>query len=145
MKMKFKPKLVSCNIKKTTKEKVVEKMEINTTVSTRRSRVDQVGNLLIVDIIDMPGETLTVASLALQLVEYADERIKQIGFDFVKSERWRFSVYTLDGDEPETERSYTVRYTNHVEGYIEVVGILISDGRPSLDHGFYVGSENDYG
>lgn len=77
--------------------------------------------------------------LAMRLYRYALQTLDSAGFkEAVKD--WTPSVYTLDGDEAPSERSYCVRWTNKDNGYIEVVGILTRKGWPSLEHGFAIGS-----
>lgn len=88
--------------------------------------------------------------LAKRLARYALNRLQDSGFRRVveptsgvvgKPElgHWATLVYTIDGDDRPSERSYCVRFTNREGGYIEVVGILTSRGWPSLDHGLFIG------
>lgn len=76
--------------------------------------------------------------LAVRLHNYALKTMDSVGFKEVVKD-WKPSVYTLDGDEKPSERSYCVRWTNKNDGYLEVVGILTRNGWPSLDHGLNVG------
>lgn len=76
--------------------------------------------------------------LAVRLHNYALKALDSAGFrEAVKD--WKVSVYTLDGDDTPSERSYCVRWTNKDSGYIEVVGILTRNGWPFLDHGLDIG------
>ncbi len=78
------------------------------------------------------------AGLALRIHNYALEQLKSAGFfEIVKG--WVASVYTCDGDDRPSNRSYCVRWTNVQGGYIEVVGILTYKGWPNLDHGLAIG------
>jgi len=76
------------------------------------------------------------AGLAKRLEAYARGRLSDAGFivtDFA------VEVYTLDGDEPPSQRSYCVKFESAKGGYIELIGILTKSGWPTLDHGFAIG------
>jgi len=76
--------------------------------------------------------------LAARLHNYALKTVGSAGFkEAVKD--WAPSVYTLDGDDTPSNRSYCVRWTNAEGGHIEVVGILTRNGWPFLDHGLAIG------
>ncbi|MFN3069919.1 hypothetical protein ACKWMY_17615 [Serratia sp. J2] len=76
--------------------------------------------------------------LAQRLHRYALAALKDTGFhDAVVN--WSVDVHTSDGDKPVNERFYCVRWVNSCGGYIEVSGILISNGKPMLDHGLSIG------
>ncbi len=88
--------------------------------------------------------------LAKRLARYALNRLQDSGFRRVVEPtsgvigkpnlgHWRVLVYTTDGDQSSSVRSYCVRFTNCDGGYIEVVGILTKRGWPSLDHGLAIG------
>lgn len=73
-----------------------------------------------------------------RLYRYALERLTVAGFRSSVT-NWQVEVYTIDGDAPVDDRFYCVRWINDMGGYIEVIGILISDGKPNLDHGLAIG------
>ncbi|WP_157673545.1 hypothetical protein [Endozoicomonas ascidiicola] len=81
-------------------------------------------------IADVPAEAL---------LKWATEALESRGFDGVVN-TWGIEIYTLDAEyEDPDERSYCVRWINKENGYIEVIGILIHDGIPNLDHGLAIG------
>lgn len=97
---------------------------------------------------DMTGKALPIyltltdkkvsTKLAQRLHRYALATLKGAGFhDVVAS--WSVEVHTSDGDSPVNDRFYCVRWVNSCGGYIEVSGILISNGKPILDHGLAIG------
>lgn len=78
--------------------------------------------------------------LAHRLACYATRRMAESGFlPFIRGSK--LEVYTTDGDERPTDRSYCVRWQSEQGGYIEVIGILTKHGWPCLDHGFAIGEE----
>ncbi len=77
--------------------------------------------------------------LATRLHRYAEARLKEVGFDALLP--CSVEVYTTDGDSAPSDRSYVVKFTTVKGGYLELCGILVRKGWPSLDHGFYAGSE----
>lgn len=85
------------------------------------------------------GKTIS-KRLTARLYRYALDRLRQSGFqDAVTG--WEPEAYTLDADNPVDERTYCVRWVNQAGGYIEVIGIFISDGKPYLDHGLAIGDD----
>ncbi|MGV2866379.1 hypothetical protein [Achromobacter sp. AGC39] len=76
--------------------------------------------------------------LAARLRHYALGVLETAGF-IGAVEGWTLLVYTVDGDLPPSERSYCVRLTNALGGYIEVIGILTRHGWPTVDHGLDIG------
>lgn len=72
--------------------------------------------------------------LAQCLVKYAEGRAKETGLSSLVRE-WKVGVGTLDGKYPVEDRSYYVEWSNEEKTTISVVGILIKNGRPILDHG----------
>lgn len=99
---------------------------------------------------DMVGRALpaqlktTKQKISKQLIgrlhRYALERLELSGFKNAVS-GWDVEVYTLDGENRVDDRTYCVRWMNAAGGYIEVIGILTTNGKPSLDHGLAVGEE----
>ncbi|OIX96269.1 hypothetical protein BFS14_02045 [Serratia fonticola] len=97
---------------------------------------------------DMTGKALPVfltltdmkvsKRLAQRLHRYALSALKDAGFHEVVS-GWSVEVHTSDGDSQVNDRFYCVRWVNSCGGYISVVGILISNGVPTLDHGLAIG------
>lgn len=94
---------------------------------------------------DMAGQSLpynlhdTDQSIAAKLVSrlraFADKRLKESGFDV---SAWDCEVYTMDGELPPAERFYVVEFANAKGGKLGVQGILLSRGRPYLDHGLCI-------
>lgn len=76
--------------------------------------------------------------LTARLYRYALDRLQASGFRSSVTD-WKVEVYTIDGDSPVDDRSYCVRWINDMGGYIEVIGILINNGKPNLDHGLSIG------
>lgn len=85
------------------------------------------------------GKTIS-KRLAARLYRYALDRLRLSGFQDVVT-GWEPEAYTLDADNPVDDRTYCVRWVNPEGGYIEVIGIFISDGKPHLDHGFAIGDD----
>lgn len=77
--------------------------------------------------------------LAARLRHYALGILEAAGF-LGAVDGWSPLVYTVDGHEAPVDRSYCVRFTNALGGYIEVIGILTRHGWPTLDHGLAVGA-----
>lgn len=85
------------------------------------------------------GEKIT-DGLKRRLHHYAEQRLFESGFNLAVVD-WDVEVYTLDGNDKPTDRSYCVRFKNAKGGFIEVIGILTKSGWPMLDHGFEIGSD----
>jgi hypothetical protein len=77
--------------------------------------------------------------LAQRLVKYAEIRAKELGLSRLIQE-WRVGVGTLDGDAAVEDRGYYVEWVNAEKTTISIVGILIQNGRPILDHGVEIES-----
>lgn len=75
--------------------------------------------------------------LAQRLVKYAEDRANETGLSMLVRE-WRVSVGTLDGDDAAEDRAYYVEWSNTEKTTISVVGILIQNGCPTLDHGLEI-------
>jgi hypothetical protein len=78
--------------------------------------------------------------MAQRLLRYAQQQMDASGFGAAVA-GWQVEVYTIDGDDVPSERSYCVRWKNEKGGYIEVIGILTNHGWPCIDHGFYISAE----
>ncbi|MEX3984281.1 hypothetical protein AB4Y45_35580 [Paraburkholderia sp. EG287A] len=102
------------------------------------ARFNQVGQLLATTLHDV-NESIS-QGLAKRLLHYAEERLDASGFRAAVT-GWEVEVYTIDGNDVPSERSYCVRWKNAKGGYIEVVGILTNNGWPCVDHGFYMSEE----
>jgi len=102
------------------------------------ARFNQVGQLLATTLHDV-DESIS-QGLAARLLRYAEKRLDASGF-LTAVTGWTVEVYTIDGDDVPSARSYCVRWKNDEGGYIEVVGILTNHGWPCVDHGFYMGAE----
>ena len=63
--------------------------------------------------------------LARRLVRHALRRAKASGFDFLKD--WTPEVYTGQGNDPVTDRFYSVSFYNGKGGRITLDGILINE------------------
>lgn len=87
-----------------------------------------------------PVDGCISSGLASRLRTYSLDRLNSAGFKQLV-EGWETEVFTADGDESPSQRSYNVSFKNPSGGYIEVVGILTSKGWPSLDHGFEIGQD----
>ena len=72
--------------------------------------------------------------MAKRLINYANERMRDAGFDCFLGQE--VVVVTTDGDEPPPERNYSVEYRAKAGGIIKVIGIMTQRGWPFLDHGF---------
>lgn len=111
---------------------------MKTTVYQKNSHFDQVGQRLPCSLHETK-EQIT-AGLAARLRRHANQRLTDTGF--TQAAAWELEVYTMDADEKPADRAYSVRFLNEKGGYVEVVGILTNNGRPVLDHGFAIGTEN---
>lgn len=76
--------------------------------------------------------------LVKRLRSYAAKALEDAGFAV---SGWDCEVYTMDGDNPPSERFYTVEFTNAKGGMLGVQGILTSKGWPCLDHGVCVDTD----
>jgi len=79
--------------------------------------------------------------LAKRLSDYAHRQLDEHGFGSLAGIS-DVSVYTVDGNDRPSERSYCVRWTNAKGGYIELVGIATKAGWPFLDFGFAFGFDS---
>jgi hypothetical protein len=75
--------------------------------------------------------------LAQKLVKHAEDRAKELGISALIHD-WKVCVGTLDGNAPSDDRSYYVEWKNEQGTAISVVGILIQNGCPVLDHGLEI-------
>jgi len=108
-------------------------MLATTVLKENPPRFNMVGQLLTPTLATLDEQIS--AGLAKRLHKYAMTRLDAAGFlDMCKT--WTPEVYTTDGDDSPADRSYTVRFRNSKDGYIEVTGILTRHGWPFLDHGF---------
>lgn len=80
------------------------------------------------------------AGLMTRLNSYAQKRMAEAGFGPLLA-TCRAEVYTLDGDERPSDRCYTVKFITPAGGYIEVCGIHMANGWPSLDMGLEIGED----
>jgi hypothetical protein len=78
------------------------------------------------------------AGLTQRLANYAVARCNDAGFGPIIKDA-AVEVYTTDGDDIPSRRSYCVGFKTEKGGYIALVGILTRNGWPSLDHGFDIG------
>lgn len=114
-------------------------MEVTTSVAKLGpAHFNQVGQRLWHPVIDLP-ESIT-AGLASRLHNYAKNRCVEAGFGPIVDVA-SVELYTVDGDERPSNRSYCVRFRTPQGGCIEVVGILTRQGWPSLDHGFEISAK----
>lgn len=72
-----------------------------------------------------------------KLVKYAIERLEQAGFEFAKN--WNIEVFTNDHEDRVDDQMYCVDFKNEKRGYITLVGILVKNANPTLNHGFEIG------
>ncbi len=100
------------------------------------AKFDMVGQFLGYDLKDT-SESIT-PGLQKRLLRYAERELTELGL-LPMPKCMRCEVYTLDGDEPPSERSYGVRFITGAGAYIGVQGILTRKGWPTLDHGLDIG------
>jgi hypothetical protein len=73
--------------------------------------------------------------LAERLLAYASDSIRSLGLDHLIN-NWEVKVGTLDGkDTSPDDRAYYVDWVNPEGTVISIVGILIKNGKPVVDHG----------
>jgi len=111
---------------------------MKTTVYQKNSHFDQVGQRLPCSLHETK-EQIT-AGLAARLRRHANQRLTDTGF--TQAAAWELEAYTINADEKPADRACSVRFLNEKGGYVDVVGILTNNGRPVLDHGFAIGTEN---
>lgn len=70
-----------------------------------------------------------------RLHRYALRALSDAGFDVCG---WACEVYTMDGDDRPSERTYCVEFTNAKGGMLGVKAIHVSKGHPFLDHGLCI-------
>jgi len=80
------------------------------------------------------GYPLQSPGLVKRLVKYAVNQMVDHGFPCFGKVR----VYTMDGDERPADRDYCVEFINSKGNGLGVQRILMKNGHPFLDHGFYV-------
>lgn len=110
-----------------------------TTLQRGPAQFDQVGQLLGYPLKNVKDDIRP--GLAQRLVKHAQERFVEAGFGPAISGA-QVEVYTMDGDDKPSDRSYNVKFLNEKGGYLELCRILTINGWPSLDHGFAIGHEN---
>lgn len=114
-------------------------MDVATTVMKRgEPRFNMVGQFL-----GYPLKTLDEAisaGLAQRLARYAEKRMADAGFTPLLSVS-STEVYTMDGEDTPSNRTYCVKFQNAKGGFVEIVGIHTSSGWPFLDHGFAIGED----
>jgi len=114
----------------------IKTMSITTEVLEKGpSQFSQMGQFLYTPLRESTGKISQC--LAKRLVKYAEVRAKEAGLSLLVQE-WRVAVGTIDGDVPSDDRSYYVEWSNAEETKISLVGILIQNGRPTLDHKFEI-------
>lgn len=111
-------------------------VSITTTVSHTKPRFDITGQGLPASVIDS-NEAISVG-LAARLHAYACKRLASSGFASA-IDGSSVEIYTLNGEEKPSDRSYTVRFSNKCGGYIELIGIATQFGWPQLDFGLAIG------
>ena len=104
------------------------------TYKTGPARFTMVGTSLPKHVLD--SENDIPIGLAKRIYKYAKARFEEAGFP---TKGRKVEVYSIDGDEELEDRSYCVKFQNAKGGYLELVGILINNGIPTIDHGFEVG------
>jgi hypothetical protein len=77
------------------------------------------------------------AKLAERLLEYASERAENAGL-LSLLQHWEVAVSTMDGDDKPEDRGYHVSWKSPEGTEITLCQILISKGKPFLDHRFSI-------
>lgn len=114
-------------------------MQITTRVmQTGPAQFSQVGQLLGYSLKDLAAEVSS--GLAQRLVSFASKRFAEAGFGPAIAGA-EVEVYTLDGEYRPSDRAYNVKFKQKQGGYVELCRILMTNGWPSLDHGFAIGDE----
>lgn len=104
---------------------------------TGAAHFSQTGQFLHYPLIPISG--VIEQRLAKRILAYATERIEALGLGQMLR-TWTPLVGTLDGEKPAEDRYYYVDWTNPEKTAISIVGILLSDGKPFLDHGVEIES-----
>ena len=111
-------------------------MDVRTQVHSCVSQFNMVGQRLPSLVIDH-AEKIS-AGLAQRLAKYAEKRMQESGFGPLLQGA-EVEVYTLDGNDRKSDRCYTVKFSTRAGGYVEVSGIHVAHGWPTLDFGFEIG------
>ncbi|GEL42305.1 hypothetical protein MEX01_28960 [Methylorubrum extorquens] len=107
---------------------------ITSTVLRRgAARFDMVGQRL-PDSLHDTGQFISNGTVK-RLHRYALRALTDAGFDVSE---WACEVYTMDGDDAPSERTYCVEFTNAKGGMLGVQGIHTYKGHPCLDHGLCI-------
>lgn len=77
--------------------------------------------------------------LVAKLIKYAESELEASGF-LAAVQGWSVTVGAdmTEFSSKVADRIYSVTFTNDKGGSIAIEGILLSNGKPSLDHGFSI-------